>query len=91
MYEYHVKVTKRERTAIQVESLVCLYACVMFFALQLDRGNLPQALAADMLPHLGLTTNDLNIGNTICQLCFIAAELPSQLVSKKVFVQFAQY
>ena len=36
---------------------VCLWACVMFFGLQVDRGNLVQAVSDDMLPDLGLTTN----------------------------------
>lgn len=36
---------------------VCLWACVMFFGLQVDRGNLVQAVSDNLLPELGLTTN----------------------------------
>ncbi|KAF2226135.1 putative MFS transporter [Elsinoe ampelina] len=63
---------------------VCAWACVMFFALQVDRGNLSQAVSADMLDQLDLSTNQYNYGRTIFYVSFLLAEVPSQLVSKKL-------
>jgi hypothetical protein len=38
-------------------SLVCLWACVMFFSLQIDRTNLTQAVSGTFLEDLKISTD----------------------------------
>lgn len=77
----------------QLDLKVCAWVCLMFFALQLDRGNIVQALSDNMLggmnwlddefldwrllDDLNLSTDDFNMGQTIFYVSFLAAELPS--------------
>ncbi|KAL4885480.1 major facilitator superfamily domain-containing protein [Aspergillus karnatakaensis] len=76
---------KEEKTLVRrLDKRICSWVCLMFFALQLDRGNISQALSDGMLDDLGLTTNQYNYGMMIFYLCFLSAEVPSQMVSKKL-------
>lgn len=85
-YDPRATWSKAEETALirKLDIRVCAWCCLMFFALQLDRGNISQALSDNMLKDLGLNTNDYNTGQTIFYVSFLAAELPSQLISKKL-------
>lgn len=56
----------------------------MFFAMDLNRRNINRAISDNMLEELGMDTNDFNTGQTVFLLSFLAAELPSGLISKKV-------
>ncbi|KAH8698633.1 putative pantothenate transporter [Talaromyces proteolyticus] len=75
---------EERKVVLKLDWHVCLWACIMFFALQIDRGNLIQAVSGNLLEELHLTTNDYNYGNTIFLVSFLCAEVPSQLVSKKL-------
>ncbi|KAI9932317.1 hypothetical protein ASPWEDRAFT_154122 [Aspergillus wentii DTO 134E9] len=75
---------KEERSVVWKTDLMLLTCiCFMFFGLQLDRGNLSNALTDHLLKDLNMTSNDYNNGTTIQLVCFLAAEFPVQLLIKR--------
>ncbi|KAK9357191.1 hypothetical protein V1504DRAFT_465398 [Lipomyces starkeyi] len=49
----------------KIDLRIMVWVAFMFMALQLDRGNISQAVADNMLTDLGFSTNDFNNGNSI--------------------------
>ncbi|RSH89767.1 hypothetical protein EHS25_001839 [Saitozyma podzolica] len=78
--------TWREEFAVvrKIDYKIMIWVGFMFFSLNIDRGNLSQANSDNFLEDLGLTTNDFNLGNTVFLVSFLLAEIPSQLVSKRL-------
>ncbi|KAI4865708.1 major facilitator superfamily transporter [Hypoxylon rubiginosum] len=78
--------TWREERAVRrkVDWKIMVWVCIMFSALNIDRNNISNAVSDNMLEDLGLTKGDYNIGQTISRVGFLVAELPSQLISKRI-------
>ncbi|KEZ40889.1 hypothetical protein SAPIO_CDS7886 [Scedosporium apiospermum] len=86
VFDPNFRWTWREERAVRhkVDWKIMVWVCIMFAALNIDRGNISNAVSDDMLDDLGLTRVDYNIGQTISRVGFLVAELPSQLISKRI-------
>lgn len=78
--------TWREERAVRrkIDWKIMAWVCVMFAGLNIDRNNINNAVSDNMLDDLGLTQKDYNLGQTIARVGFLVAELPSQLISKRI-------
>lgn len=63
---------------------ILLWILVMFFGLNLDRGNLGNAAADHLLDDLNLTTDDYNNAQNMYRIGFLIAEIPSQMIGKRL-------
>lgn len=82
---YYKWTPEEERKLVRkLDFRVALTSCILFMALQVDRGNINQAVADDLLSDLNLDTNDYNLGNTLFLVAFLLAEIPMSLASKKI-------
>ncbi|KAK9321939.1 major facilitator superfamily domain-containing protein [Lipomyces orientalis] len=59
---------------------VMVWACCMFFSLELDRANISNVLTTDFLDNLHITTQTYNLGQTVFLICFLVMEIPSQMI-----------
>ena len=55
-----------------------------FFVLQLDRSNISNALTDTLTEDLGISSDDVNLGNQLMLVGIIISELPSNLLLQKV-------
>ncbi|KAI0010324.1 MFS general substrate transporter [Xylariaceae sp. FL0662B] len=75
---------EEQRLVKKIDFRIITWAWIMFCALDMHRRNINRAISDNMLPEIGMNTNDYNYGQTIFLACFLAAELPSGLISKKL-------
>ncbi|KAL6362724.1 hypothetical protein LRP88_04028 [Fusarium phalaenopsidis] len=76
--------TYREERAVRrkTDLKIFVWILVMFFGLNIDRGNLGNAAADNLLDDLNINTNDYNNAQNMYRVGFLIAEIPSQMVGK---------
>ncbi|CAJ2504093.1 Uu.00g114870.m01.CDS01 [Anthostomella pinea] len=55
-----------------------------FFALQMDRGNISNALTSTITQDLGVTTDQINVGNSLLSTGIVLLEIPSNILLQRV-------
>ncbi|KAE8352877.1 putative MFS transporter [Aspergillus coremiiformis] len=78
--------TYREERSVRrkTDFRIFIWILVMFFALNIDRGNLGNAAADNLLPDLHINTNDFNNAQNMYRVGFLIAEIPSQMIGKRL-------
>lgn len=76
--------THREERSVRrkTDVRIFIWILVMFFALNIDRGNLSNAVADNLLDDLRISTNDYNNAQNMYRVGFLVAEIPSQMIGK---------
>ncbi|KAI8595400.1 major facilitator superfamily domain-containing protein, partial [Dissophora ornata] len=76
---------EEEKRLVRIFDLKVLsWIGVMFFFLQLDRGNMSNALTDNMLGDLNINLNTFTLGSTIFILFFCFFEIPSNMIIRRV-------
>ncbi|KAI2638003.1 MFS general substrate transporter [Hypomontagnella submonticulosa] len=55
-----------------------------FFALQMDRGNISNALTSTITQDLGVDTNQINVGNSLLSAGIVLLEIPSNILLQRI-------
>lgn len=78
--------THREERAVRrkTDCKIFLWILVMFFALNIDRGNLGNAVADNLLDDIDISTNDYNNAQNMYRIGFLLSEIPSQMIGKRI-------
>lgn len=65
---------------------IAVWSMFVFVVWDMNRSNLSQANTDNFLDDMGMDTNDFNLGNTIFRATAMVAEIPLQLLARKVGV-----
>ncbi|KAF2237340.1 alternative sulfate transporter [Viridothelium virens] len=77
-------VEEEERLVRRVDMIVMPLLMLTFFALQLDRGNMGNALTDFFLKDVGITQDQFNVGQQLLWVGIVVLEIPSNFVLYRV-------
>ncbi|KAL1968638.1 hypothetical protein VTN77DRAFT_1464 [Rasamsonia byssochlamydoides] len=75
---------EERRLVRRIDSIVLPLLMLAFFALQLDRGNIGNALTDFFLQDVGITQDQYNVGQQLLSLGIVVLEIPSNYVLYRI-------
>ncbi|KAK6207606.1 alternative sulfate transporter [Colletotrichum tabaci] len=75
---------EEQRLVRKVDFLIMPLLILAFFALQLDRGNIGNALTDYFLRDVGITQNQFNVGQQLLSAGIVILEIPSNLILYRI-------
>ncbi|RDW94329.1 transporter-like protein [Coleophoma crateriformis] len=78
--------TEAEETSARrkIDFILLPILMLAFFALQMDRGNISNALTSTITKDLGVTTNKINVGSSLLSVGIVLLELPSNILLQRI-------
>ncbi|KAI1098130.1 MFS general substrate transporter [Jackrogersella minutella] len=78
--------TEEEERAVKrkIDFILLPILGLAFFALQMDRGNISNALTSTITEDLGVNTNQINVGSSLLSAGIVLLEIPSNILLQKV-------
>ncbi|KAL1984909.1 hypothetical protein VTN96DRAFT_8568 [Rasamsonia emersonii] len=83
-FEADWTVEEERRLVRRIDSIVMPLLMLAFFALQLDRGNIGNALTDFFLRDVGITQDQYNVGQQLLSLGIVVLEIPSNYVLYRI-------
>ncbi|KAI0101171.1 MFS general substrate transporter [Daldinia grandis] len=78
--------TEAEELAVKrkIDFILLPILGLAFFALQIDRGNISNALTSTITQDLGIDTNQINVGGSILSAGIVLLEIPSNILLQRI-------
>lgn len=75
---------EERRVKLKLDLILLPILGLAFFALQMDRGNISNALTSTITTDLGIDTNQINVGTAVLSAGIVVLEIPSNILLQKV-------